>query len=239
MFVWAGTPRDETAYKTARRLRRDHGLSFKRIARELEISPATAHQWTRDIELTEAQEKRLRRGPSGPASPAAVAARAATWRRKCRARRETYQREGRQRARLRDVLHMAGCMLYWAEGSKSRNTVKLANSDPDLVAFFCRFLREALDVQEADIRFALNVYLGNGLALEQIEEHWLDTLQLPRSCIRKHTINSKPTSSSGRKRNKLPYGVATVRVQSTQIVQHIYGAIQEYAGFENPAWLDC
>jgi hypothetical protein len=26
---------------------------------------------------------------------------------------------------------------------------------------------------------------------------------------------------------------------STQIVQHIYGAIQEYAGFEEPRWLDC
>jgi len=25
---------------------------------------------------------------------------------------------------------------------------------------------------------------------------------------------------------------------STEIVQHIYGAIQEYAGFEEPRWLD-
>jgi hypothetical protein len=30
-----------------------------------------------------------------------------------------------------------------------------------------------------------------------------------------------------------------VRVmKSTRIVQHIYGAIQEYAGFEEPRWLD-
>jgi hypothetical protein len=238
MFVANGTPRDRVAYRAARRMRGDDGLSFKRIARELGISPATVHRWTRDIELAPEQQQRLRRGPSGPADLAAVKARATTWRQKCRSRRESYQVEGRQRARIDDALHMAGCMLYWAEGSKSRNAIKLANSDVDLVAFFCCFLREALGVQSADIRLALNVYLGNGLSLEEIERHWLVALELPRSCLRKHTINALPTSSSGRKHNKLPYGVATVRVQSTQLVQQIYGAIQEYAEFENSAWLD-
>jgi len=42
------------------------------------------------------------------------------------------------------------------------------------------------------------------------------------------------------RRNKLPYGVCSIRVRrSTRIVQHIYGAIQEYAGFDEPRWLDC
>jgi hypothetical protein len=47
-----------------------------------------------------------------------------------------------------------------------------------------------------------------------------------------------PTSSSGRKTNKLPYGVCTLSIYDTRIAQHIYGAIQEYAGFEEPRWLD-
>jgi len=49
--------------------------------------------------------------------------------------------------------------------------------------------------------------------------------------------NHMPTSSSGRARNKLPYGVCTLRVHSTWMLQHIYGAIQEYAGFDEPTWL--
>lgn len=36
-------------------------------------------------------------------------------------------------------LHLAGCMLYWAEGAKSRNTIEFANSDPNMVRLFCRF----------------------------------------------------------------------------------------------------
>lgn len=129
-------------------------------------------------------------------------------------------------------------MLHWAEGSKERNAVIFANSDLNMVRFFLRFLRECFASQSKRIALRLNVYTGNGLTLRQIEDYWLDGLGLPRSCLRKHTLNHFPTSSSGKKRNKLPYGVATLTLYSTQVAQHIYGAIQEYAGFEEPRWLD-
>jgi hypothetical protein len=130
-------------------------------------------------------------------------------------------------------------MLYWAEGAKARNCLKLTNSDPGLLAFFRQFLIESLQVEPTDITLRVNVYLGNGLSLEQIESYWLDQLELPRSSARSHTVNHFPTSSSGRKRNKLPYGVCSLAVYQTRLVQHIFGAIQEYAGFDEPRWLDC
>jgi hypothetical protein len=40
------------------------------------------------------------------------------------------------------------------------------------------------------------------------------------------------------RRQGMPYGVCSLRVNSTWMVQHIYGAIQEYGGFDEPAWLD-
>ena len=130
-------------------------------------------------------------------------------------------------------------MLYWAEGAKTRNSVTLANSDPHLLRFFCEFLRESMGVRSEHFRVSLNVYLTNALMIEEIENYWLSILDLPRSCLRKHAINFKPTSSSGLKRNRLPYGVCTVRATGgRRLVQHIYGAIQEYAGFEEPRWLD-
>ncbi|MEO8687685.1 MAG: hypothetical protein ABI611_05640 [Solirubrobacteraceae bacterium] len=39
-------------------------------------------------------------------------------------------------------------------------------------------------------------------------------------------------------RRPLLHGTAELRVGSTWIVQSIYGAIQEYAGFDRPEWLD-
>jgi hypothetical protein len=130
-------------------------------------------------------------------------------------------------------------MLYWAEGAKRRNEVCFVNSDREMVKLFVRFLRECLHVTSDMITLRLNVYLTNGLGIREIEDHWLWALGLPRSSLRKHTINHRPTSSSGKKRNRLPYGVCTIRVRrSTSNVQHIFGAIQESAGFEEPRWLD-
>jgi hypothetical protein len=129
-------------------------------------------------------------------------------------------------------------MLYWAEGAKNRNLLKLTNSDPQMVRFFRLFLTDALAVEPDAIRVSLNVYTNNGLSIEAIESHWLELLQLPRSCLRKHTLDHRPTSSSGRARGRLPYGVCSLMVHSTRVAQHVFGAIQEYAGFDEPAWLD-
>jgi len=51
-------------------------------------------------------------------------------------------------------------------------------------------------------------------------------------------VNHMPTSSSGRAKNRLVYGVCTLSIHCTWVVQHIHGAIQEYADFEEPRWLD-
>jgi transposase-like protein len=219
---------------TARRLREQEGLSFGEIARALDIAPATARRWTVDIGITTDQlkqidERRIK------ATQEASTANATRWRLK----RLGWQREGRLRARDGDRLHQAGCLLYWAEGSKTRNTVELANSDIHLTRLFLRFLATCFRIRPQQLAFSLHVYTGNGLTIEQIETRWLTQLVLPRSCLRKHSINLRPAPTSGIKKNKLPYGVGTVRVlKSTWLVQHIYGAIQEYGGFEEPRWLD-
>jgi transposase-like protein len=238
MFVGTGKPRKPVERVKARELRL-RGMSIKRIARALGVSPSSVFHWTRDIQLSEEQARRNLPGPSGPQDPARVARRAASWRRRSREKRLGYQLDGRHRARRADPLHMAGCMLYWAEGTKSRNTISFSNSDLNMVGFFARFLRESLEVQPEQLTIRLNVYTGNGISVSEIEDHWLNALCLPRSVLRGHTLNHTPTSSSGRKTDRLPYGVCSLTVlKSTHLVQHIYGAIQEYGGFEEPRWLD-
>jgi plasmid maintenance system antidote protein VapI len=214
----------------ARQLRAECGEPIKKLAAALGVSPGTVSRWVRDIELTPEQHMRNQRR--------AGTKRGEAWRELHRSRRRAYQEEGRRQARAGDPLHLAGCMLYWAEGSKGRNAINLTNSDPRMLRFFARFLRTSMDVESADLSIRLNVYLGNGLSLEQIERHWLEVLDLSRGALRKHSIDHFPTSSSGRRRT-LPYGVCTLRVRrSTRLVQRIYGAIQEYAGFDEPRWLD-
>lgn len=222
----------------ARELRRA-GVPYKRIAAQLGVSAGSVHLWTRDIQLTEAQRTANLRGPHGPQNPEAVRRRADAWAARCRRQRANMQAEGRAAAHSGNALHLAGCMLYWAEGGKRRNAIQFTNSDARMVAFFRKFLVEALGIEPHEIHLSINVYTNNGMSFEEIERYWLDLVQLPRSSSRSHVLNHMPTSSSGRARNKLPYGVARLSVHQTCMVQHIYGAIQEYARFDEPAWLDC
>jgi hypothetical protein len=224
--------------QVARELRRS-GMPYKRIASRIGVSPSSVHGWTKDIELTEEQRSLNLRGPRGPQNPELVRRRVARWTAKCREARRASQEDGRLAAREGDLLHMAGCMLYWAEGAKSRNTIGFSNSDPQMLLLFRRFLTEAMAIERDEILLAINVYTNNGLSIEEIERYWLELLDLPATSARKHMTIHMPTSSSGRARNKLPYGVCTLRVHSTWMLQHIYGAIQQYAGFEEPRWLDC
>jgi hypothetical protein len=130
-------------------------------------------------------------------------------------------------------------MLYWAEGSKNRNVVALANGDVDLVRFFCFFLRKEFALEPEDLRVTLNFYTGNGLSQEEIESYWLGALELPRTCLRKPTVDQFPKSSKRKRGARLPYGVCRLSAKrSTYIVQHIFGAIQQYGGFDAPSWLD-
>jgi hypothetical protein len=128
-------------------------------------------------------------------------------------------------------------MLYWAEGSKSRNAVQFVNSDPAMVAFFGEFLRSYYDVADESFRIDCNLFADHLHHQREIERFWLETLGLPATCLRKSTVNVYSKHSQKKRRNRLPYGTVRVCMHSTEIVQSIYGAIQEYGGFERPEWL--
>jgi hypothetical protein len=200
---------------------RSAGEPYRRIAAELGVSVGSAYRWTRDIALSAEQRERNLRGPGGPLNPDRVRRQVAGWVAHCRALRKVCQEDGRAAAREGDLLHQAGCMLYWAEGSKGRSDIHFANSDPRMILLFRRFLTDCLEIPREKVLFSLNVYTNNGLSITEIERHWLELLDLPASSVRKHTLDHRPTSSSGRAKHRLPYGVCTLRVHNTWMLQHI------------------
>ena len=212
---------------------RAQGWSVKQIERHLGVSRSSVSVWVRDVKLGPEQRRalieRVRKGPLIAAERKAAAA---------RARRLSYQQAGRQYARERDASYAAGCMLYWAEGAKQRNSALLTNSDPELVTFFAQFLRSHFAVPDDAMRVRCNLYADDLEQQRAIENYWLERLGLPESCLRKSTVNMYSKYSLKKRTNKLPYGTCTLVVHRSQIVQTIYGSIQEYGGFDRPQWLD-
>jgi transcriptional regulator with XRE-family HTH domain len=223
--------------KTAERQRarelRALGFSVQEIERELGVSRSSASLWVRNVPLSAEAQKRLReRVRNGPLRSAASSIA------RGRAIRLSYQDEGRRRARDGGTAYAAGCMLYWAEGAKARNTVKIVNADPEVLVFFARFLREQFAVADDRMRVYCNLFADHVDRQQEIEDFWLSALCLPRSSLRKTMVNVYSKYSQKKRTNKLPYGTAALVLHSTQIVQTIYGSIQEYGGFDRPEWLD-
>lgn len=206
---------------------------MKEIARLVGCALSSVSCWTRDIQLTEDQCQALRsRNPAINGQLVAAANRA-----RALALRREFQEMGRDIARTSDPGHVAGCMLFWAEGSRRRNTVVFTNSDPAMVRYFAQFLRTQFAVADDAFRIDCNLFADHVERQREIERFWLDMLDLPASCLRKSTVNVYSKYSQKKRQNKLPYGTVRVCVHSTRVVQSIYGSIQEYGGFVRPEWL--
>ena len=219
----------------ARRLRREDGRSIKEIARILCVSTSSVSLWVRDIELTLEQHAELqaRNGLHYRQRRARVAMIA-----KARARRASAQAEGRERATRADRLYVAGCMLYWAEGSRTRNQIVFTNSDPEMIRFFVRFLRASFQIEPHRVRVTCNLFADHEDRQREIEEFWLRTAALTRASLCKSTVNHYSRYSQKKRRNKLLYGTCRIVVNSAEIAQTICGSIQELAGFDRPEWID-
>ncbi len=216
--------------REAARNLRAQGCSVKEIAQKLAISRASASVWVRDIVLTPEQIAYLKQR-QGRIEGQHTGARANE--QKFREQRRRYQEAGRQKAREQRPLHLMGCMLYWAEGSKHKNSTYFVNADPHMMRLFGRFLREELDVTPDEMSIHVHCHTTDPDEIHRMETYWLELLDLPREALRKTIYKQGSTT----RHTSLMNGLCGLRVNRTEITQHIFGAIQEYGGFEHPDWL--
>ena len=221
------------AREQARALRRDEGLSVKAIALCVGASPSSVSRWVKDVQLSEEQQAiLLARAYNGGARGSSINA---TLRREARL---LAQEDGRALARRGEPLHVAGCMLYWAEGWKSRNQIQFTNSDPDMARFFVTFLRTYFNLPDEHIRITCNLFSDHIAKQREIEQFWLDKLALPSESLCKSVVNVYSKYSKKKRTNRLPFGTCRIAVSRTRVAQSILGSIQEYGGFQRDEWID-
>ena len=200
---------------------RTEGKSLLQISKELKVSKSSASVWSRDVILTDEQRKNLHDYRNWCLGQQIFA-------KQCAKKREMWRQEGRQKAQDKtDWLYLAGCMLYWGEGKKERNCVGLANTDPNLVRFFVKFLKH-IGTNINDIVVNIRYYSSSQKKHDELSEFWTTKLELPKSCIRSIKEDCDKRIRTGKRKNIHPYGICAVILTSTEIQQKILGAIEEY-----------
>lgn len=217
----------------ARVLRKEEGLSIGDIAKKVGVSKGTVSIWVRDIELTEKQNEVLRqKNPIYNCQTKGFK----TTREKFKVNRILYQECGKKIAQKNDAEFISGCMLYWAEGTKSKNSVIFSNSDPEMILYFMNFLIKYFLVGKEDILLTINCFTDIK-SFDEIKYFWLNKLNLEENNLRKSTINCYSKYSQKKRKNKLSYGTARITVHSTEIVHKIFGAIQFIGKFKREEWI--
>lgn len=226
--------REKVLEKQKARQLRTEGKSVNEIASELQVSKSSVSVWVSDVKLSPEQEDRLR--SISPRHPRQCAEKN---KQDALKERKEFQEQGKRRAEQPSLLFAMGCMLYWGEGTKNRNAVRISNADPELLRLFMRFLREEFEIENEYVSIRISAYSNNGLSCEEIENHWLKILALPPKCLKQTVMDRYATANAekNKKKGKLPYGTCELTVGKTSVVQEIFGAIQRLGSFERESWL--
>jgi hypothetical protein len=107
----------------------------------------------------------------------------------------------------RAILFGLGIGLYWGEGTKANKTsVRLGNTDPELIYFFINFLERIFSIKRNDLHFSLQIF--SDMKEKDVLDFWIKKLRIGKSQFYKTTIT--PYRSIGNYRQKTKYGVLIV-----------------------------
>ena len=122
-----------------------------------------------------------------------------------------------------EYLRIAGIMLYWAEGTLRGGIVDFANSNPEMIRIFLRFLREICGVKEERLRIYLYAYSYQDI--KAIKRYWHRVTEIPISQFTKPYVRKDNPNLS---RRKLPYGLVHVRYNDKRLLELIKNWRNEY-----------
>ncbi|HYF46226.1 MAG TPA: hypothetical protein VD926_08460 [Acidimicrobiales bacterium] len=158
---------------------RAQAWTLAEIAEEVGASKGTVSLWVRNVGF-DPTEHRAREGIRR-AQGRATARRRGPNKLQRRKQAEIDELMGAGRRRLADLsereLLVAGVALYAGEGARREGSVRLANTDPRIIAFFCAWLRQFFEIDESRLRVRL--YLHEGLDLEAANRFWSELTRIP------------------------------------------------------------
>ena len=196
------------------------GFSYKEIMRFFPVAKSTVSDWCKDIELADRQIQRLQERKKQGSYAAGLKGSKVNQERRAKEVRQIKESAKSEVPLLMDQsLWIAGLMLYWAEGNKSRK-VGITNSDPNIVEFMMDWLRRYCKVNNAKFKLFLNLHSGQNE--DEIKDFWSKIIKLPKEQFGKSYIKKEGT---GHRKNILYKGTLRVDVCNLNLLYKILGWI--------------
>lgn len=170
------------------KLRTKDRLSYSEIQKRLDVPKSTLSYWLREHPLDEAEIVKLRHRAWLKGEVSRERFRNAMQKKREQLEREVYRQQRKRLINIkRESFFIAGLMLYLGEGDKkNRVRVGLANTDPAVIQFFVKWLKDFLGVDKHRIRAELHLYENMDIEAEKL--FWEKTTGLSKKQFYKTQI---------------------------------------------------
>lgn len=170
------------------------GLSMQQVAEKLKISASTVGYWLK-------KEGINRRSISDATTQAYIT----RFGKKKFAIKETLSSKDKE-------LKNSGVVLYWGEGAKTGGVVKFANSDPEMIKLFLKFLREICGIDEERMKALMHIYPDHNY--EDLKRFWMNVTKISEKNFYKPYIHIGRT---GTYKKKSKYGTIAINYSDTKL----------------------
>ena len=115
-----------------------------------------------------------------------------------------------------------GVGLYWGEGNKANKTsIRLGNTDPNLINTFIKFLAEIFSVKKEDLVFGLQIFTD--IDTNEAIDYWIKKLGIKRDQLYKPIITK--SGSLGTYRKKSQFGVIMLNYHNRKLRDILVGLL--------------
>lgn len=117
-----------------------------------------------------------------------------------------------------------GLALYWGEGNKAnKNTIRIGNSDPNLILVFMKFLLLFFRIKTESLRFHLHLF--SDINPSKAKLFWMQKLNIKSNQFYKPAITK--SGALGTYRNKNKYSVLTLYYSNVKARNILMNKLQE------------
>jgi hypothetical protein len=118
-----------------------------------------------------------------------------------------------------------GIGLYWGEGTKAnRYSVRLGNTDPDLISAFIRFLEVFFNVKKTDLKFGLQIF--GSMNKKEVCNFWIKELGVEKTQFMKVVVTQK--RGKGTYTRIIKHGVLTIYFNNKKMRDLLVGEIENF-----------
>ena len=212
----------------ARKLRKK-GLSYSEIQQKVSVSKDTLSRWCRDVILNVEQMERLRQKRlKGAEKGRFIGAKRQQQARIKRTKKLLEEGKKEVGALNKKERLIAGAALYLGDGSKGDKEVDFSNSNPKIIKFMMRWLREFCQIPEDRFRGA--IWIHDNLDELKARKYWSTITDIPLPHFHKSYIVKNKTKSRKIRKKLHEHGVFAIRISSVAIQRKILGWIAGILG---------